>query len=102
MLNFILPSEDDCALAPEENLEPNSAGLKSSQTRGVWHKSLKEIHAAQIKFGLSPSKKVCFLSPTESPLNLMKNGFNFILKAFFVLKICKFLSQIFGHVGKTI
>ena len=41
MLNFILPSEDDCALAPEENLEPNSAGLKSSQTRGVWHKSLK-------------------------------------------------------------
>ena len=49
MLNFILPSEDDCALAPEENLEPNSAGLKSSQTRGVWHKSLEESHSAQIK-----------------------------------------------------
>ena len=36
--NFILtpfnfsPSEEDCALAPEENLEPNSAGLKSSRT----------------------------------------------------------------------
>ena len=26
--NFIVPS--DCVLAPEENLEPNSAGLKSS------------------------------------------------------------------------
>ena len=29
LFNFI-PSEEDCALAPEENLEPNSAGLKSS------------------------------------------------------------------------
>ena len=74
MLNFILPSEDDCALAPEENLEPNSAGLKSSQTRGVWHKSLKEIHAAQIKVGLSPSKKV-FFSVIKSPLKMMKNAF---------------------------
>ena len=49
MLIFILPAEDDSALASEENLEPNSAGLKSSQTRGVWRKSLEESHAAQIK-----------------------------------------------------
>ena len=41
IFNFILPSEEDCALNPEENLEPNSAGLKSSRTRGVWHKSLE-------------------------------------------------------------
>ena len=36
-------------MASEENLEPNSAGLKSSRTRGVWHKSLEEPHSAQIK-----------------------------------------------------
>ena len=29
-LNPILPSKKDCAPAPEENLEPNSTGLKSS------------------------------------------------------------------------
>ena len=31
----------------------------------------------------------------------MKNAFYFILKALFVLNIFKFLSRIFGHVGKT-
>ena len=31
----------------------------------------------------------------------MKNAFYFILKALFVLKILKFLSRLFGHVGKT-
>ena len=31
----------------------------------------------------------------------MKNAFYFILKAHFVLKIFKFLSQLFGDVGKT-
>ena len=36
-------------MASEENLEPNSAGLKSSRTRGVWHKSLEESHSAHIK-----------------------------------------------------
>ena len=49
IFNFILTSEEDCFLAPGENLEPNSAGLKSSRTRGVWHKSLEESHSAQIK-----------------------------------------------------
>ena len=49
IFNFVLPSEEDCALAPEENLEPNSAGLKSSRTGGVWHKSLEESHPAQVK-----------------------------------------------------
>ena len=46
---FILPRGDDCTLAPEENLVPNSTDLKSSGTRGVWHESLEENHAAQIK-----------------------------------------------------
>ena len=31
----------------------------------------------------------------------MKNAFYFILKAFFVLKMVKFLSWLFGHVEKT-
>ena len=31
----------------------------------------------------------------------MKNAFYFILKALFVPKIFKFLSCLFGHVGKT-
>ena len=49
IFNFILPSEKDCALNPEENLEPNSVGLRSSRTRGVWHKSLEEDHSAKVK-----------------------------------------------------
>ena len=31
----------------------------------------------------------------------MKNAFYFILKAFFVLKIFKFSSWLFGHVEET-
>ena len=49
IFNFVLPSEEDCVLAPEENLEPNSAGLKNSRTGGVWYKSLEESHSAQVK-----------------------------------------------------
>ena len=48
--------------------------------------------------GFSPSKKFCFI---ESPLKVMGNAFYFILKALFILKIFKFLSRLFGHVGKT-
>ena len=44
--NFFLPSEGD---SPEENLEPNSAGSKSSRTRGAWHKSPEESHSAQVR-----------------------------------------------------
>ena len=42
-----------------------------------------------IKVGPSPSNTffVCF---NESPLKMMKNAFYFILKALFVLKLCKF------------
>ena len=53
------------------------------------------------KVGLSPSKKFCVICLIESPLKMMKNAFRFILKALFVLKIFNFLSQLFGHVGKT-
>ena len=50
------------------------------------------------KFGLSPSKKKCFIWFNESSLKMMKNVFYSILKAHFVLKIFKFLSGHFGHV----
>ena len=46
-------------------------------------------------------KKFCVISLIESPLEAMKNAFYFILKALFVLKIFKFLSRLFGNVGKT-
>ena len=54
-----------------------------------------------LKVELSPSKKICVICLIESLLKMMKNGFYFILKDLSVLKIFKFLSRIFGHVGKT-
>ena len=54
-----------------------------------------------IKVGLSPSKKICVICLIESPLKMMKNASYFILKALFVPKLFKFLSQPFGHAGKT-
>ena len=53
-----------------------------------------------LKVGLSPSKKNCVIASLK-PLKIMKNAFYFILKALFVLKIFKFSSWLFGHVGKT-
>ena len=38
----------------------------------------------------------------EIPLILIKNAFCFTLKARFVLKIFKFLSSFFGHIGKRL
>ena len=55
-----------------------------------------------LKVGLSPSKKNCFICFYESPLKMMKNAFYFTLKALFVLKIQKFLSWVFCHAEKTI
>ena len=36
----------------------------------------------------------------ERPFKMMKNAFSFTSKALFVLKLFKFLSQIFGHLSK--
>ena len=41
--------KEDSVRASEENLDPNSAGLASSRTGGVWNKSLEEAHSAQVK-----------------------------------------------------
>ena len=60
-----------------------------------------QVFMASFKVGLSPCKKVCVIYFIESPLKIMKNAFYFTLKALFILKIFKFLSWIFGHVGKT-
>ena len=43
-----------------------------------------------------PKKFVLFAS-FESPLKMMNNAFYFLLKAFFFLKIFRFLSWLFGH-----
>ena len=53
---------------------------------------MRAAKESEVKVGLSPSKKnyvICFI---ESPLKKMKNAFYFIVKAYFVLKIFKFLS----------
>ena len=39
---------------------------------------------------------------TESPLEMMKNILYFTLKSFFILKISKFLSCVFGHVNERL
>ena len=39
---------------------------------------------------------------TERPLKMMKNPFYFTSKAFYVLKILKYLSWLFGHVLKRL
>ena len=48
----------------------------------------------QLKSDSHPPIKIC-------PLKLMKNAFNFMLKALFVLKIFKFLLWLYGHLEKT-
>ena len=53
---------------------------------------LTVYHGKLLKVGLSSSQKNCVICFIESPLKMMKNGFYFILKALFVLKIFKLLS----------
>ena len=45
-----------------------------------------------LKGVLFPSKKTCFVCFNESSLKMTKNAFYFTLKAFFILKVFKFLS----------
>ena len=52
-----------------------------------------------IKVGLSHSKNFSYLLHWKT-LKMMKNVLYFILKAFFILKIYKFLSWFFAHAGK--
>ena len=50
---------------------------------------------------LTLQKNLCYLLQLKRSLKMMKNSFYFPLKAFFLLKIFKFLSWLFGHVEKT-
>ena len=72
--------------------------VKLDEGTGPWHKCISD--RVIIKSRLSSSKNILFICLIESPLEVMKNAFYFILKALFVLKIFKFLSRLFGHVGK--
>ena len=79
--------------------------ISAKSERFTWGTYKKFVKLAwndlSFKVGLSPSKKIGFICLIESPLKMIKNAFYFILKAFFVLKIFKFLSRLFGHVEKT-
>ena len=44
-------------------------------------------------------KKLFFICFNDGPSKVIKNAFYFILKSLFLLKIFKFLSWLFGHVG---
>ena len=54
-----------------------------------------------MQVGLSPFKKISVICLIESPLKMMINVFYFVLKALFVHKILKLLSQHFGYVEET-
>ena len=51
-----------------------------------WQK-LSATSGSDLKFGLSPSKKNCFIYFNESLSKVTKNAFYFTWKALFVLKI---------------
>ena len=55
-----------------------------------------------IKVGISPSKKIIFIYFNKSLLKILKNAFNFMLKAIFVLEILIFLPFLFGYVEKRL
>ena len=60
-----------------------------------------EHNLIKLKVGLWSSKTIYIICLIESPLTFMKNAFYFILKTFFFLNMFKFLSRLFGPVGKT-
>ena len=76
--NFVLPSEEDFSLVPEENLEPNSAVSKSLRTREVLHKSLEESHAAQIRERSLLDHIVC---PEETQRKILESDIFRILES---------------------
>ena len=70
--------------------------------------NLKSIYSSNIvmtvmtRYTITPRSDTIFT--TASPLKMMENAFyfTFTLKALFFLKICKFLSCLFGHVEKRL
>ena len=73
--------------------------VTSNRTVNCWKSIIRKV-----KVGHSPSKKMSYLlgwKPFKNDENDENDAFYFILKVLFVLKVCKFLSGMFGHVGKT-
>ena len=68
-----------------------------SLTKSLFKPVIDENMDFHLTFNVSSLKadsdlpKNCLICFSESPLKLMKNALDFILKAFFVLKIFKFL-----------
>ena len=60
------------------------------------HGSCNAIKSAYFKGALSGLRQ---FFANECTLKMMRNAFYFTSKAFFVLKIFKFLSWLFGHVA---
>ena len=54
-----------------------------------------------MKFGLSKLPKKDFYLFQSKPFKNDEKCFSFILKTYFVLKLFKYLSWVFGHVEKT-
>ena len=55
----------------------------------------------QIKFKQALSGLIQYLA-AGSPIKMMKNAFYSSSKAYFIFKILKFFSWLFGHVGKQL
>ena len=60
----LAPPKQYC-LAPEENPEPNSAGLENSRTRGARRKPPEENHSAQIKVRSLIGNTMCSEKPPK-------------------------------------
>ena len=60
------------------------------------------VMTVMTRYTITPRSDTIFT--TASPLKMMENAFyfTFTLKALFFLKICKFLSCLFGHVEKRL
>ena len=74
--------------------------LRTPILKNICKRLLLSEDEFEVKVGLSSSEKILVICFIESPLKMIKNAFYFILKAFFVLKIFKFLSWLFGHAEK--
>ena len=72
-----------------------------AKVMSIWMSKIDEkLTGLKIKVDSHLPKKITFCI-NWNPFKKDKNAFYFILKAFFVLKIFKFLSWFFGHLEKA-
>ena len=91
------------ASGPGQDLEVVILSVESSRF-STWsksqHKNVNILRTKKDFKGTLSGLRQCLA--IESPLKMMKNAFYFTSKAFFVLKVFKFLSWLFGHVAKQL